>query len=396
MEQYLEATTVHGFSYLGRNHPLLVRVFWTGIIIAGFAIAGVLIGQSIITWDKDQTITTLESIATPIQETLFPTVTVCPHEDNPSDNWSFLEKFLNSVDLSGNNGMSKKVRSEIVDEIATKLLDVIEKKYRSNKNLSIWESNKSDDTFFNYGYGTALIDTANLKCKKKFSIKDLRKSIVEHFMTGMHFIDVLRILFDGEVPWIDPGYFDGVVFGCETDCCENLIKEDFFQGIINAGYFMYSQSTIGLGTFLTNFANLTNSRLSIIDKYWSTFDLDVLLELGSTFDPKYDCDLSDMDKFLHSYFKDLSKAIGFTGNNSLSLFDIPSMLSLVKSEAEGGLGLLLSTKEAFLFSQCEKKTLLNSNFKECFTELWRPYYDHNGNGKLVNQNIVSRISPTNF
>ena len=86
MEQFLEATTVHGFVYLNRRNSFCARLFWSCIILTGFSIAGYMIYNSLIDWNANQTITTLESIATPIQKVQFPTVTVCPHEDSSPDN----------------------------------------------------------------------------------------------------------------------------------------------------------------------------------------------------------------------------------------------------------------------------------------------------------------------
>ena len=100
MNEFLEATTIHGFSYIHSRNSFFARIFWSAIIVTGFSIAGYMIHISLIDWEDNQTITTLESIATPIQNAQFPTVTVCPHENSPPDNWSFLEKFLDAVDIS--------------------------------------------------------------------------------------------------------------------------------------------------------------------------------------------------------------------------------------------------------------------------------------------------------
>ena len=76
MEQFLDATTVHGFIYIHRRNSFCARIFWSTIIIVGFSIAGYQIHSFFVDWDTNQTITTLESIAAPIQDVQFPTVTV--------------------------------------------------------------------------------------------------------------------------------------------------------------------------------------------------------------------------------------------------------------------------------------------------------------------------------
>ena len=76
MEEYLEATTLHGFAYLQRRNSTCARLFWSITILAGFTLASYFLYGSLIDWEENQTITTLQSIATPIQHVQFPTVTV--------------------------------------------------------------------------------------------------------------------------------------------------------------------------------------------------------------------------------------------------------------------------------------------------------------------------------
>ena len=50
-------------------------------------------------WSENPIITTLDSIAAPINSIQFPTVTVCT-DDEPSDNWAFLDKILDPLAFS--------------------------------------------------------------------------------------------------------------------------------------------------------------------------------------------------------------------------------------------------------------------------------------------------------
>ena len=99
MDEYFQNTTVHGFSYLQRSNKRLVRRFWAIIILIFFILAAYLINNAFIDWNENQTITTISSIATPVQETQFPTVTVCQNPDTPPDVWSFLEKLFGQIRL---------------------------------------------------------------------------------------------------------------------------------------------------------------------------------------------------------------------------------------------------------------------------------------------------------
>ena len=48
------------------------------MVVAGFSLAAYFLYGQLFVWKENQTITTLESIATPIQQVQFPTVTVSP------------------------------------------------------------------------------------------------------------------------------------------------------------------------------------------------------------------------------------------------------------------------------------------------------------------------------
>ena len=101
---------------------------------------------------------------------------------------------------------------------------------------------------------------------------------------------------------------------CEDQCCENWKSRDFFVGLINAGYLMYSQQSMGLGTFLSKFANLTNAIIN--ERDWSIFDLD--MEIKSDRSDKICSKMGKMDQFLSEYFKELGISIGFDRNHTLS------------------------------------------------------------------------------
>ena len=372
MEQYLESTTVHGFAYLHGRNSYCARIFWTCIIIAGFSIAGWMIFSSVVDWETNQTITTLESIATPIQKVQFPTVTVCPHEDSPPDNWSFLEKILNSIDLSDPN-----LRNDIINPLLTKLQKDLERKYLKSPANPLWMSNK--DELYEV---MVLTELSKSICQNKIHYEDVRKAFVEE----KSFDDSISNLL-GEV--IDKSGW--TFYTCDSDCCTNKIKQDFFVAIVNAGYIMHSESwgfsnnDIALGSFLVNFANLTNKHpvglghLSIfsLEEQWNAMKFDGCCD-----------EFSIMDEILQEYFKDLGLAIGFQSNNSFSLFDIPSMMTSSFNYKGDSTDInQQQIRDAFIYSQCEAGSL-ESQFSTsstphiCFEKGWKEFLK-GGPGELI-------------
>ena len=121
LEDFLDTTTIHGFTYLQGKHPAFCRTIWVSlkitffysvpnllnlqilqmiIVAVAFSTAGILINAAFTQWEYNPTLTTLDTIAAPIDEIQFPTVTVCgDHVANTPDNWAALENLLNLVNF---------------------------------------------------------------------------------------------------------------------------------------------------------------------------------------------------------------------------------------------------------------------------------------------------------
>ena len=63
--------------------------------ILGFLASGIFIQSSFTEWDEDPVITTMDSIAAPIKDLQFPTLTACTSQNKSPDNWAALEIILN-------------------------------------------------------------------------------------------------------------------------------------------------------------------------------------------------------------------------------------------------------------------------------------------------------------
>ena len=75
VREFLQSSTIHGLAYIGSDRSQ-VRLFWLGVVIAGFTGAGIMINQSFCSWANSPISTTIETL--PITEIDFPNVTVCP------------------------------------------------------------------------------------------------------------------------------------------------------------------------------------------------------------------------------------------------------------------------------------------------------------------------------
>ena len=73
------------------------------MIVIGFMFSGIMIDNSISSWRNTPLQTTIEQVSKPIQNFLFPGITICNHDQlqMPRRNrWMFVEQVLNWIDIS--------------------------------------------------------------------------------------------------------------------------------------------------------------------------------------------------------------------------------------------------------------------------------------------------------
>ena len=72
-------------------------------------------------WNENPTITSLDSIAAPINDIQFPTITVCNDKlHEVQDNWSFLETILNFFDYDLNMEKDFQLLFRSIKDVDTK------------------------------------------------------------------------------------------------------------------------------------------------------------------------------------------------------------------------------------------------------------------------------------
>ena len=78
-KDYSSSTTIHGFAYLsGDNITAVERLLWAIVVISAILFATYLVANVYKGWQDDPVITTLDTVALPIEEIEFPAVTICP------------------------------------------------------------------------------------------------------------------------------------------------------------------------------------------------------------------------------------------------------------------------------------------------------------------------------
>ena len=78
-KEYASVTTAHGFSYICNDeYSCGDRILWILIVILAISFTVFQMATLYYQWQEDPVITTLDTVAHPIEEIQFPAVTICP------------------------------------------------------------------------------------------------------------------------------------------------------------------------------------------------------------------------------------------------------------------------------------------------------------------------------
>ena len=77
--EYASSTTAHGFSYVvEQGNSVAERILWSIIVVLALMFTTSQMSTLYMEWQNDPVITTLDTVALPIEEVQFPAITICP------------------------------------------------------------------------------------------------------------------------------------------------------------------------------------------------------------------------------------------------------------------------------------------------------------------------------
>ena len=111
-KEYASVTTAHGFAYIGNDdYPGGDRILWIIIVLMAFGFTVFQMTTLYSDWQDNPVITTLDTVALPIEEIEFPAVTICP-QGSLDDIWdSVLFRQLKEYVANKSREMGRKKRS---------------------------------------------------------------------------------------------------------------------------------------------------------------------------------------------------------------------------------------------------------------------------------------------
>ncbi len=338
-----------------------------------------MIANMIQDWDENPTITTLDSIAAPIQNIPFPTVTVCPDDSTLPDNWALPELILNAIPFEcyGDKDPSCNQTQEVRNDFRKVLLALAERirhliKVNGNRGLFGREEGRTfngTETMSIFGpYLDDPTDEQKLICLITDNMALLSK-VLESF------IDNFAKLATGdpyEAIWkvANETIGEEMFFNNEGECCvencDNLYR--IGNGLLELGETLVGtknpMGTMPLGRLLSNFVALAKAKTFSFDPEHRIRDL----ERDS---PHGLCNgFNDLDKLLHGFFIDLMSKLGLEA--PISMFDIPSILSLQPDLDDRGPTMI----SGYPYSMCQvEKNVMVSALDASCKKAWSDYYE---------------------
>ena len=312
--------------------------------------AGYMINSAFDDWSKHPVITTLDSIAAPIKDIQFPTVTACL--DQPPDNWAFLENVLDSLafDCEQEDYVASKFEHcNDTDDLRNDFKFLVEALAAIYHQLP-YEFGKSTipkGLFAYYDhYGTD--ENVNLNGLLKFiknitadgniSSLQLREMVVDSFSKGLISSNIYEMLGgDGNLKTFNSNACgETCMMGAE---CKNV----FLIKLIHE----FTSTKQSFGSVVRNYMHLdsesfssTNTHQDIEDKF-SMRQYDDFCKV-----------LSKNEKMMHEYLTNISKLVGFNESELISSFDIPGIFGNSKNLNEASWPPLMP--QTFLYSKCKE------------------------------------------
>ena len=121
LKNFLESSTVHGLSYISTSRGIFVKLFWVGVVAAGFTGAGILTNIALQAWDVSPLKTTIES--RPITELTLPKITVCPPKNTYTDlNYDLMMTENMTLDDEERNSLVKNAEELLQDYLLESMM----------------------------------------------------------------------------------------------------------------------------------------------------------------------------------------------------------------------------------------------------------------------------------
>ena len=331
-----------------------------------------MINSAFTDWSVNPVITTLDSIAAPIDGIQFPTVTVCADDnDKPSDNWAFLENILNVLMFSCHQNYNDCNETEHLRKDFSFLMENIVNIYDDIGFVTEYDAMNMhlipNGTFHKYlspsdksDMDPLLWQVKEWTSNKTISYYQLRDLAIDNYSKWLSFSDIYKIL-SNESNANKLSFVQHFTNCSSYDECRNVF-------LVKVMYELTSMKQ-GFGHLVRNFAHLDSSNSfsmtkkvnEALDEFWG--DENCLFKLTPN------------EKKLHQYFTELARFIGFNESEVISLYDLPAIFNSAISNLERWPPLM---PQSFFYTKCRHhdETVEQQTLSYMTPGLFDEYFDY--------------------
>ena len=342
----------------------------------GFGTSAFMISTAFEEWANDPTITTLETIAAPISDVQFPTVTVCNNQlENPPDNWGMLENVMNLMPFWCSN-----------NETCNKAKDIREDIRFLTKHVM--------DVFLDWLLHEENLEQSSRILKDPTSIKErqqIRSRLYELVQNGDFDMEKLK---ESPVDYFQKP-FDIIMkdIGIEEkslssiNCTNTCLK---IRAISDLIYDMkFSTLPLRLGSFLRNFLPFIQ-----YDSLHPSKEIDLSMCKVWQWTCKANiCKFKKEESRLHSMFENISLLMGF--KEKFSLYELPGLLGFLEKRFTPS-----KFHQIFMYQRCQRYPFVSKSDLEKCVNVWNGFnYNIMRNGmirKLKTKNFQKIVLPISF
>ncbi len=346
-----------------------------------------MIGNMLQDWQENPTLTTLESIAAPIQDIPFSTVTVCPEVNVKPDVWAYPELILNAIPYECYDyGYTRypecnetlKARKDFVQVLSKLSRTYLRRLIAQNNYQGLLEHENLDDQLFALDfYSHDPTNEQKLSCmvkKKKLNYKRIEQAAIDNFVKvydkGSDY-DLLHNVLDKLVSYssVDEFMDYGKQESYDPHCWKQTQITNMYSELGRT--LLSTRANMPLGRFLANFAVLVDADKGLLSYDNRVADLDRDQSAGI-------CgSLTQLDKLIHGYLANLTGSLGISRNSSsssrLSMLDIPAILTRGHNYLKDGNGPSGIRGYAYSLCQFEPQASFPNVDKSC-DYMWIDFY----------------------
>ena len=305
----------------------------------------------------------MDSIAAPVNDIQFPTITVCQDENKPPDNWALLEMLFNSLSFECSDSSyyglptcdsTTNIRNDfkfLIEKTSTAINELMKEVEFSDKSLSSTLGNVRE-----------LVEKVAVSLTNgEVDLEDFGNLLNMYFGIRTKLEPILKnVINDTEEDYlVFYNYYatEAPPINCTSSQCQDNLNSAWTI-VQTLSEVTSVQEHLSFGSFLSGFLP------QLYDEFCEDcFPKDSFSFVTNNSPPN--CALTKEDNFLHHMFASISKNFGF--DEAISLYDIPAIMSTTKKMTYG----IVKKSQSFSYTWCQRNMSVD-NSDICYMA-WKRY-----------------------